>query len=366
MTKVWYSPLVLAAVVGAAPACEEKTSSDAKPASSAKADSGAPHGAGIDKNIAEAVAEVAGGTAPGSPNGPPESGVFAPGAADKEIRAGDPPKIALGGKGDGATVRFGAAGPPKKKFDAKVLVAVQMGPRSAMPTVEVSFSMEAPAAPPAEGAEKPLVADTVLRVSGVKLPADQPGELPPGLDKQIGKLRGSRVHFDFGANGGGRLTGMEIAKDADAGLIPVLSTAADTLSLAFSPYPAEPVGAGAFWMVTTRETFLGLDMVTYRMMKLQKVDGDRAVVAVTTKHYVVSGELGFPGLPHHKVVEFNETGNGSVMVPVAQPSFAQGEKTEALLANLAPSGQDVPQGLPPGQALPIHFELKTKFAAGGG
>jgi hypothetical protein len=126
------------------------------------------------------------------------------------------------------------------------------------------------------------------------------------------------------------------------------------------------VGAGAVWMVTSRESFIGLDVVVYRMMKLQKIDGERATIGVSTKHYVVSGQLGFPGLPAHQVAEFNQTGNATIVVPVAQPSLVQGENTEVLLANLNLNGKDAPQGMAQGQQVPIHFELRTKLNASGG
>src|SRR5262245_4703958 len=139
---------LLAASLFAAAACEDKSQSEAKPASSARADAGPSRSAGIDRNIAEAVAEVAGGKGPGAA-GPPATGVFAPGAADKEMRPDEPPKLALGNKGGEPTVQF-ASGAPKRKFDAKVVVLVQTGPRQAMPTVELSVSQEAGA--PAESA----------------------------------------------------------------------------------------------------------------------------------------------------------------------------------------------------------------------
>jgi hypothetical protein len=354
--------LALAAIFVAVAACEDKSQSDAKPSASAKADGGTPRSAGVDKNIAEAVAEVAGGKGPGA-SGPPQTGVFAPGAADKDIRSGDPPMLALGGKGEGPTVTF-ASGPPKKKLDLKVVVSIQMGPRSAMPTVELSVNQEANAA--AESASDTPAAPTevVLRVAGAKLSSEQPGELPAGLEKQISKLKGSKYHFVVGPNGAGRLAGIDVPREADPGLATILETAGDTLSLAMLPYPTEPVGAGAFWMVTTRGIQFGLETVSYRMMKLQRIENDRATISVNTKHYVVSGRLGFQGLPPHKIGEFNQTGNGTIVVPAGQPSSLQGENTEALLANLMSDGQGGPQSIPPGQQLPIHFELRTKILAG--
>ena len=362
--EVLHRAVAVAATVVMVAACESKSHSEAKPAASAKADGGAPRAAGVDKNIAEAVAEVAGGKGPGA-SGPPSTGVFAPGAADKEIRSGDPPMLALGGKGEGATVTF-AAGPSKKKLEAKVVVSIQMGPRQAMPTVELAVTQEVPAAAESAG-DKPVAAETVLRVSGAKLSSEQPGELPPGLDKEITKLKGSKYHFVVGSNGAGRLAGIDLPKDADSGFVTILETVGDTLSLTMLPFPTEPVGAGAFWMVTTRGSFFGLETVSYRMMKLQRIENDRATIAMSTKHYVVSGRIGLQGLPPHKVGEFNQTGNGTLVVPVAQPSVIQGENTEALLANLVSDGQAGQQGgIPPGQQLPIHFELRTKILPSGG
>src|SRR4029453_476091 len=107
------------------------------------------------------------------------------------------------------------------------------------------------------------------------------------------------------------------------------------------------------------------ERVSYRMMKLTKVDGARATIAVNTKHYVVSGSLGFPGLPPPKIGEFNHSGNGVIVVPAAEPASAQGENTESLLANLVPEGQTAPQGMQPGQQIPIRFEIRTKMTSTG-
>jgi hypothetical protein len=352
--------LTLATVLVASAACEDKSQSEAKPAASATADGGAPRSSGVNKDIAEAVAEVAGGKGSGA-SGPPQSGVFAPGMADKEIRSGDPPMLALGGKGEGPTVTF-AGGPSKKKLDLKVVVSIQMGPRQAMPTVELSVTQEASASAETAGDNPAGPAEATLRVAGAKLSSEQPGELPAGLDKQIAKLKGSKYHFVVGSNGAGRLAGIDVPKEADPGLAAVLETAGDTLSLAMLPYPTEPVGVGAFWMVRARSTQFGIETVSYRMMKLQRIENDRATISVNTKRYVASGRLGLQGLPPHKIGEFNQTGNGTIVVSAAQPSSLQGENSEALLANLVSEGQGGPQGIPPGQQVPIHFELRTKIA----
>lgn len=355
---------VLAAALGTG--CEDKQAQ--KKPEAEKSDGGPPHAAGVDRNIAEAVAAVAGGKgSPSGAGGPPESGVFAPGAAEHEIRPGEPPRVVLGGKGSGPTVQF-VTGAPKsgKKLEGQVEVSIQTGPRSAMPTVDLllSFEPSAPKAAPADAppgstpGSPPALSELIGKVTAARLAKEQPGELPPGLDQQIAKARGSRIHFELGPSGTGRVVGVEVAKEFDESLAQVVRSASDGLALAFLPYPTEPVGVGGFWMVTSRESFAGLDVVSYRMMKLEKIDGPRATILVNTKRYVAGGQVAFAGIPPHQVVEFQGTTTGQVVVPVTNPAALQGELADAIGANIV--AQQSPQG-PPGR-LSIHLEIRTRFA----
>jgi hypothetical protein len=343
--------------------CEEKKTAP-KPEGSGPDGGGAPRSAGgVDKSIAEAVAAVAGGAGPaaGEQKGPPDTGVFAPGAGDKEMRAGEPPKLVLGGKGSGETITFVTAVPkPGKKLDGKVQVLVQTGPRSAMPTTELSFSLDAAekAADPAAPAG-PLLVDG--KVTAAKLAAEQPGELPPGTDKIIGKAKGSHVRFELQPTGAGRVTGVELSKDLDEALGQLVRSASDALALAYLPYPTEPVGVGAFWMVTSRESFAGLDVVVYRMLKLQKIEAGKATIDVSAKRYTAGGALAF-GLPPHTLVEFSGNSTGQIQVSAADTTSVRGDISDVLLANLVP--KDMPQGAPPGQKMAVHVEVRTRLAVG--
>lgn len=356
---VGFGALALLTALG----CEEKKTAP-RPEGSGPDGGAAPRSAGgVDKSIAEAVAAVAGGAGPagGEQKGPPDTGVFAPGAGGKEMRAGELPKLSLGGKGSGEMVQFVTAPPkPGKKLDGKVQVVVQTGPRSAMPTTELSFAIEAaekPADPAAPAG--PLVLEA--KVTASKLAAEQPGELPPGTDKIIAKAKGSHVRFELAPSGAGRVASVELAKELDEALGQIVRSASDQLELAFLPYPTEPVGAGAFWMVTSRESFAGLDVVVYRMFKLQKVEGGKATIDVSAKRYVAGGALSF-GLPPHTLVEFSGNSTGQIRVSVADTSSVQGEMGDVLLANLVP--KDVPPGAPPGQKMAVHVEIRTRLAVG--
>lgn len=336
--------------------CEDKQAQ--KKPESEKSDGGVPHASGVDKNIAEAVAAVAGGTAPeATGNGPPPSGVFAPGAAEHAIRPGEPPKLAIGGKGSGPTVQF-SAGVLKKKLEGQVEVGVQTGPRSALPTIDMLVSFEPPAAKTAVPDAPPQPLEIIGRVMAARLAKEQPGELPPGLGEQIAKARGSRIRLELAPNGTGRVTGADVSKDFDESLAQVVRSAGDALSFAFLPYPAEPVGVGAYWMVTSRESFAGLDVVSYRMMKLEKVDGTRATISVNTKRYVAGGQVGFAGLPPHQVVEFTGTTTGAIAVQANDVAAIQGELADVIVANIV--AQQGAQG--PAGRLSIHLEIRTRLA----
>jgi len=319
--------------------CESKQS-EKKPEVE-KADSGARHVSGVDKNLAEAVQAVAGGAGPQAPGGgPPATGVFPPGAADHEIRPGEPPKLSLGGKGSGPTIQF-ASGQPKKKLEGQIEISVQTGPRSAMPTVDLLVSSDAPPAKTDNAAAGPL--QLGVRVTASRLAKEQPGQLPPGLDAQMGKARGSKFSIEIAPNGSGRVVSYEVSKEFDPELAQIIRSGSDALALALLPYPTEPVGEGAFWMVTSREGFAGLDVVAYRMMKLEKIDKSTAVVSVNTKRYVAGGTLGFSGLPPNPLQEFSGATQGTIAVPLTATQSISGQLTDSLVGNLGnqvgPNGQ---------------------------
>src|SRR5215212_4439157 len=84
-------------------ACEKN---EPKPESTRKEDAGTSKVEAIDPNLAEAVAAASAATPGGRggppgqvEGGPPPDGVFAPGAADKELARGALPKITLGNEG---------------------------------------------------------------------------------------------------------------------------------------------------------------------------------------------------------------------------------------------------------------------------
>src|SRR5690348_15108090 len=184
-------------------ACEDKKS---KPAEGQDAGPPRPASHG-DKTIVDAVRAEGSAAAK---QGPPENGVYPPGAADRELKAGDPPKFVMGLQGSMPQVQLNPPpAKPAKRLEGSVEVAIQLGPRSGLPTVELALAVEPPekTEPAAPG---PL--QLFVKATSVKLAAQQLAQLPPGMDKQIGKLRGSRFKLDV-TNNSAHVTALEPAKD---------------------------------------------------------------------------------------------------------------------------------------------------------
>lgn len=334
-------------------ACEDKKTQ--KPAEGQDAGLARPVAHG-DKTIADAVRAEGSAAAK---QGPPESGVFAPGAADKELKIGDPPKFVMGLQGSTPQVQLNPPpAKPAKRLEGKVEVAIQTGPRSAMPTIELGLTTEPPekTEPAASG---PL--ELFVKATSAKLAADQPGQLPPGADKQIGKLRGSRFKLEV-TNDSARVAALEPAKDVDESLQLVLRAASDAFAFTLQPVPTVPVGKDGFWMVESRETYAGMDAIVYRMYKVKEAKPDGVMLEVNVKRMVSPGQLGFPGIPPHHVDEFNDNVTGQIEVLPSDTSSIHADLTDTIMASLAPEGAAAAQAQ--GQHMGVQMQIKTRVATG--
>lgn len=352
--RAWCSRLgIFGLLVFSSTGCEEKQT--AKPDSAEKADAGkAVASPAVDPNLAAAVAQVAkepnNGSQPGK--GPPEKGVFAPGAADGEQSLGASPKLTLASDGKDPKVDLGAdLVKPGKRREASVQVSVRTGPRSAMPTID--FLVVFDASNPAKGEGKPLI-DVIAKVTAAKLANEQPGQLPPGLDAEISKLRGSTIEYKLNEEGGAQDIHSQPSKVMDAGLSRIVDALGEVLATVHVPYPDKPVGEGAYWMVVSREPYAGLDTVAYRMFKVEQLKGDEATLSVNTKRYVAGGQVSFPGIPPHRVDEFEATGRGELHVRRGT-GLDSVRLQEVMLTNLEPQGE-------PGRRVTVQFDVSTNFS----
>jgi hypothetical protein len=146
-------------------------------------------------------------------------------------------------------------------------------------------------------------------------------------------LKGAKIEYLVAPDGSGTGFRYELPGAAPE-LVDYLRALSDALALVTLPAPAEPLGQGAFWMTTTREGVYGLDLVTYRMVKVEKLEGDQVTLSVGTKRYATSDRFEFAGLPPEvpkTLLEFDAKSEGRLEFKAGAP-FPSGGEVGSLLA----------------------------------
>ena len=332
-------PLVL--LVSLAACQKNEPAADGEPTKKEKKEESAQDKVGaIDPDLAQAVAAASvdapnkgAPQAGGVQGGPPADGVFAPGAADKELARGALPKITLGSEGADPKQQLGVSKTPGK-LAGTIQIALQSDPRQGAILVLLSLSIE-PKKAEASKDDKAVVSQPVtVKITGAKI--DAPG-VPKDLDEQLAKLKGSKVEYSILPSGAGAGFRFDTPKGAPEDFKDVVRSLSDALSLLTIPFPDKPLGAGGFFMVTSRDDLLGLDLVTYRMIKVKEVTPQGVTLDVNTKRYAASRTFDFPGLPPEvdkTLGEFQSQSEGTVQYPLGALLPTQGQVSSVLAAQL--------------------------------
>lgn len=306
--------------------CEKK-----EPASETvqRTDAGVPKAEALDPDIAQAVAAASAARAKNSgpqQGGPPANGIFAPGAADHEMARGAPPKLTLGSEGADPKVNFMPAQPkPGTKQNGTITIAQSQG---GIP-VEFGVAFEAQKAK-TDGAPIPVV----VRVTSARVAV---AGAPPDVESKVAGLRGAKVEYEVLPDGAGTGYHFELPKSVPPELGDSVRSLSDVLAVITLPYPQKPVGVGGFWMATSRDGVLGLDLVTYRMIKVEKVEGSKVTLTVNTKRYSTSSNFDLPGLPPdapRTMTEFQSVAEGTVEIQPGKGFPIGGEQNSVLSATL--------------------------------
>lgn len=319
----------------------------------------------IDPDLAQAVAAASVGAPSGSAapmqqveGGPPPDGVFAPGAADKELPRGGMPKVTLGGEGTEPRVKLGPSKAPAK-LSGTIQIAMQTDPRQGAIPVLLGVSIESKKPEGADDAV--LVSQPILaRITSAKIDAPS---VPKDIDEKLGKLKGSKVEYSLLPGGAGAGFRFDAPKAAPEEFRDVVRSLSDALGLLTIPYPDKPLGAGGYFMVTSRDDFLGLDLVTYRLVKVKQVTPQGATLEVNTKRYAASRTFDFPGLPEgidKNLSQFQSTSEGTVELPVGALIPTKGEINSVLAAELGAAPlPTAPPGKQPHAVL--QFQMRAQL-----
>jgi hypothetical protein len=331
----WIEVLSLVGLAGALlPGCEKPESH--RDDSAAASDAG-PSKVSDEPDLAKAVASVAASrplaAENGAGDGPPPNGIFAPGAADKAMAKGAPAALTLGSDGAAPRVQLGPAAKPGSKRTGSIEIATQNDPRQGAIPISLALTLEAqkPKADADADAGAPALIQMAAKVSGATINA--PG-VPAEIAASVAKLKGSHVDYQITPDGAGSNFRFDASKAADPAFRDAVHSLSDVLAVLTLPFPSKPVGVGAYWMVTSRDVVMGLDVVTYRLIKVEKVEGTLVTLDLNTKRYAASPAFDIEGLPPevpHSMAEFHAGGDGKLTISAGE-GFPKDGQLELVMA----------------------------------
>lgn len=335
-----------------------KSEADKASAPTAEASTAASTAAPVlDNKIANAVANAAKSQTQAQPaegDGPPQSGILGPARANAELMPGAPPKLKLGSAGSEPRVVLGAAEWGDKRL-GQLELSIRKGNAGYPTTVFKLDGHKLPAAPPPAAGVAPQVnagATYAFDVVASDLGSNQPAEIPPDFAAEIRKFKGSQLTAQVSPSGLVGTPAFTLAKTAAPELDDLLKGGAATLTDAILPFPKEPVGVGAFWMTTSRETLYGTDVVVYRMVKVTEVTGDRTVLDVSAKRYLAADNLALQGLEQSKVMQF-QADSSTQMTLVGGSALPHDGRSQTVMRAFVELE---------GQPRPIQLETRSLFA----
>jgi hypothetical protein len=304
-------------------------------------------------NVMAAMRSEAREAGSGGPGAPPSNGILGTEGAARELPAGAPAQIVLGAEGAAPRVRLGGERVAAGAGPSGTLQLSYRSGGSVMPTVDLDFKAKTSAEATAGTAAGAAPTATRFGFVNARPAADQPGRLPENARAEIAKLKGSWVDFVSGPEGGVQSQRFAVAGNNPV-LQPLVQGSAVALSALELPYPAVPVGVGAYWMVKSRETAEGADVLVYRMVKLTELAQNVAQLTVSTRRYLITPQLALEGLPAHHVRQFQSEGTAQLSLPVGATYPTRVEVSDQFASLVSPDER-------PTQAMPVQSELTAKL-----
>jgi hypothetical protein len=320
----------------------------------------------LDGKLGAAVAAAESSTrqpsAAGAPgDGPPEAGFFPPGGADKAQPPGAPAKVEVLGEGTEPRVALMTAPPSEQQV--RVLAGYRMGQQQQLPAFDFNLAIKADVPKSKDDLGKPV--PIVAKVASVQIPGAG-GKLPKELTDGLDKLKGAEIRYKLTSDGSMLDVTTTLPKDKDKApnpeIAPLLDLAMrgllEAVTLVNVPLPKKPVGVGGYWIATDRGVSFGIDVVRYRVFKVQKIDKDQATLTVDTRQYAVSDQIDLGAIAQNQKIvaeRFDSQGKGSISWVASQivPMTSEVSQRTTVTIGGGPKGQ--PKG-------GIQVELGAKTA----
>lgn len=275
-----------------------------------------------------------------SENAPPPDGIIEPLKANQIAALHSAPLVNLGSTG--SEPRFSLVRQPLTGASpASLQVAVDLGNGQGLPPVDLK--MEFRQLKPATATSPQLVTARILSAD-MSVP-----NLPEEFVTQLKRLKGTKFSLKVSANGGAFDTAAEVSGGKAQDMADFLEMISQGVAEAFLPVPAEQVGTGAYWMTTTRERVLGMDWITYGMVKVTEVNKASAKLEISKRRYAVGRDVPIPAGPNSPKLTAREAmASGSSQATLAIPgsmlgSYQQSSSMKMLLDAADGSGQRMMQ-----------------------
>ncbi|MEO5727680.1 MAG: hypothetical protein ABI134_06570 [Byssovorax sp.] len=293
--------------------------------------------------------------APG--DGPPEAGFFPPGGADKAQPPGAPPKVEVLDEGAEPKVLLTTA--PSSEQQVQVAASYRLGQQGT--PFEFSLAIKS-----AKGKDEKVDAPQIVaKVVSIEIPGMSgklPKEVAEGLEKLkkgLDKLKGSEVRYRLTSDGTMLDVSTSVPKDKDKDKTKDADTEAsaqvdatidlamrgllEAMTLTTVPLPPKPVGVGGYWIATDRGTSFGIEVVRYRVFKVQKIEKGQATLTVDTRQYAVKDEIDLGAIAKNQkitVERFDSQGKGTISWVSSQilPATSEVSQRTAMLFG-GPPGQ---------------------------
>jgi len=296
----------------------------------------------LDPKLGAALVASSASASPAPKDGaPPASGIFGPGQADKVQKSGAPLVIQMGTEGAEPRVSLASSSAPDWKTPATLTVAIQTGPQTTTPTTGLTFGFSTESAKDKKVEDGGIAGSLKMlaKLQKVSLSATQAGPLPPNLEAELAKMKGSEIQLDLQRGGVNDLT-MSLAKSAVPDLEIILAGAGLGFFVFAVPVPDKAVGVGATWIAQGRSDYSGFDVVSYRMYQVKAIDGDSITMSVEMREYSASPVLKVAGIPEGAAMQaFESVGKGELTLRRGESVARKGEYTQQLAATFPGAGQ---------------------------
>jgi hypothetical protein len=205
-------------------------------------------------------------------------------------------------------------------------------------------------------------------VKQATLARQQPGQLPPGAEKDIASLQGTQIRIKLTPEGKESTLIMQLGKTAKPELDRLAQNAAEALVFATVPLPSKPLGVGAQWIAETRMPLSGIDVVAYRAYRIKSIEGDRVHLTLDVKAYAAGRDVEMAGVPKGATLEQFEAASQGELELVRGESVARKSDVQQriVLVFAGEGGIKPPQqpGQQPGNMMTAQLTEQATFVRG--